>query len=118
MLLENARLTRLGLKVNGPEQTACSSKLLAKLLNVSERRVRQLAASGVVVRLGRGQYELSSGLHGYIGYLKGQPKKSQEHPAQIQVMTKLLALSEQIHRLEKQLFEFTEKWKNNASPFK
>jgi phage terminase Nu1 subunit (DNA packaging protein) len=41
---------------------------LAKLLGVTPRRVQQLVDEGVVVRLGRGQYDAIASNHNYIKY--------------------------------------------------
>ena len=43
---------------------------IAKLLNLTERRVQQLAKEGVVVRDGKGKYDLVGSVRGYIKYLQ------------------------------------------------
>lgn len=44
--------------------------VIAKLLLLTERRVTQLAAQGVIPRAERGRYELAPAVQGYIRYLK------------------------------------------------
>lgn len=44
--------------------------LLAKLLNISERRVRQLSQQGIIARCRVGEYDLCRSLHGYTAYLQ------------------------------------------------
>ena len=43
---------------------------IAKLLMLSERRVQQLTADGVIPRAGRGRYEIAPAVQGYIKYLQ------------------------------------------------
>jgi hypothetical protein len=43
---------------------------IAKLLDLTPRRVQQLSAEGVIPRVGHGKYELVSSVRGYIRYLK------------------------------------------------
>lgn len=43
---------------------------IAKLLNLTERRVQQLAKEGVVVRDAKGKYDLVGSVRGYIKYLQ------------------------------------------------
>ncbi len=45
---------------------------LARLLNLSVRRVQQLAREGVIPRAARGRYELGPSVQGYIKYLQAQ----------------------------------------------
>ena len=43
---------------------------IAKLLNLTERRVQQLAKEGIVVRDGKGKYDLVGSVRGYVKYLQ------------------------------------------------
>ncbi len=43
---------------------------IAKLLMISERRVQQLTAEGVIPRAERGRYELAQSVQGYIRFLQ------------------------------------------------
>ncbi len=45
---------------------------IAKLLKLTERRCQQLADEGVLVRVGRGKYDLVGSVQGYIGYLQAR----------------------------------------------
>ena len=45
---------------------------IAKLLMLTERRVQQLTAEGVIPKPERGRYELVGAVQGYIGYLKAR----------------------------------------------
>lgn len=56
---------------------------IAALLDLTERRVQQLSAEGVIPRNGHGRYEISSAVRGYIRYLReravqGDPKGADE----------------------------------------
>jgi phage terminase Nu1 subunit (DNA packaging protein) len=44
--------------------------VIAKLLDLSERRVRQLTGEGVIPKAERGRYELVPAVRGYIRYLR------------------------------------------------
>jgi phage terminase Nu1 subunit (DNA packaging protein) len=51
-------------------ETLYTGPSLAKLLNLTERRVQQLAKEGVIPRAERGKYELAGAVRGYIAYLQ------------------------------------------------
>lgn len=47
-----------------------SAKVIARLLNISERRLQQLAREGIVPRASRGKYPMAGCVRGYIKYLQ------------------------------------------------
>lgn len=47
-----------------------SGVVLAKLFNLTERRVQQLAKEGVIPKAERGKYELVGSVRGYVKYLQ------------------------------------------------
>ena len=49
---------------------SCSASTLAKLFNLSERRVQQLAKDGIIPKSERGQYELIGAVRSYVRYLQ------------------------------------------------
>ncbi|MCA0871366.1 terminase small subunit, Nu1 [Seohaeicola saemankumensis] len=51
--------------------------VIAKLLDLSERRVQQLSREGVIPKATRGQYELIGSVRGYVRYLRDQAAKAQ-----------------------------------------
>ena len=51
--------------------------VIAKLLDLSERRVQQLSREGVIPKANRGQYELIGSVRGYVQYLRDQAAKAQ-----------------------------------------
>ena len=51
-------------------ENAQSADVLAKLLDISERRVRQLSAEGIIPKGARGRYEMVGAVRGYIRYLR------------------------------------------------
>jgi len=53
-----------------PWPATCSAAELATLLDVSARRVRELAQEGVVPRAPGGRYETQAGVRGYIASLR------------------------------------------------
>ena len=52
------------------ETQAYGVDTIASLLMLTERRVQQLAAEGVIPRADRGQYQLVGSIRGYIKYLQ------------------------------------------------
>ena len=51
--------------------------VIAKLLDLSERRVQQLSREGVIPKAERGQYDLIGSVRGYVRYLRDQAVKAQ-----------------------------------------
>ena len=52
------------------EKLTVTSKTLQKMFLLSERRIRQLAQEGILVRASKGKYELLTSVSNYIKYLK------------------------------------------------
>ena len=52
-------------------------RVIAKLLDLSERRVQQLSREGVIPKATRGQYDLIGSVRGYVRYLREQAAKAQ-----------------------------------------
>ncbi len=51
--------------------------VIAKLLDLSERRVQQLSREGVIPKATRGQYNLIGSVRGYVRYLRDQAARAQ-----------------------------------------
>jgi len=51
--------------------------VIARLLDLSERRVQQLSREGVIPKAERGQYDLIGSVRGYVRYLCDQALKAQ-----------------------------------------
>lgn len=51
--------------------------MIARLLDLSERRVQQLSREGVIPKAERGQYDLIGSVRGYVRYLRDQATKAQ-----------------------------------------
>ena len=51
--------------------------VIARLLDLSERRVQQLSREGVIPKAERGQYDLIGSVRGYVHYLRDQAIKAQ-----------------------------------------
>ena len=51
--------------------------VIAKLLDLSDRRVQQLSREGVIPKAERGQYDLIGSVRGYVRYLRDQALKAQ-----------------------------------------
>jgi phage terminase Nu1 subunit (DNA packaging protein) len=51
--------------------------VIARLLDLSERRVQQLSRDGVIPKAERGQYDLVAAVRGYVAYLRDLAVKAQ-----------------------------------------
>lgn len=51
--------------------------VIARLLDLSERRVQQLSREGVIPKAERGNYDLIGAVRGYVRYLRDMVQKSQ-----------------------------------------
>lgn len=51
--------------------------VIAKLLDLTERRVQQLSREGVIPKAERGQYDLVGAVRGYVAYLRDLAVKAQ-----------------------------------------
>ena len=56
--------------MSGAESPTYPLKTIAKLLKLTERRVQQLAKSGIIPRAAHGRYDLVASVQGYIHYLQ------------------------------------------------
>jgi hypothetical protein len=52
--------------------------IVAKLLNVTRRRVQQLSADGIIPKPKDGKYDIVGCLTGYIKYLQGRKGNASE----------------------------------------
>ena len=55
---------------NDPAETSVPSGTLAKLFNITDVRIQQLAKLGIVTKAARGRYELWQSIRGYVRYLQ------------------------------------------------
>ena len=53
----------------------CNAATLAKLLDLSERRIRQLASEGVIPKIKTGQYDIVGAIRGYTHYIHQRDEK-------------------------------------------
>ena len=56
----------------------CQGSFLAKLFDLTERRIQQLALEGKMVKLSRGKYDLWPSVKGYATFLKEQTKAEEK----------------------------------------
>ncbi len=52
--------------------------VIAKLLDLTERRVQQLGRDGVIPKAERGQYDLVGAVRGYLRYLRDQASRARD----------------------------------------
>ena len=62
------------------DTVAVSSKVLADIIGVSDRRIRQLADEGIIVRSRQGRYILKDSIRNYIVNLKIENSAKQQEP--------------------------------------
>src|SRR5687768_13307522 len=53
---------------------------LAKLFGLSERRIHQLGQEGILVKAGRGVYELLGSIRGYVSHLQQRLEERRSEP--------------------------------------
>lgn len=71
------------------QNNAVNLPTLAKLLNLSERRIQQLAREGVIPRVGTGQYDVIGAIRGYLKYI--QPDHDDQNSSNYQQQKTRLA---------------------------
>ncbi len=65
------------------QNNTVSLRTLAKLLNLSERRIQQLAREGVIPRVRAGQYDVVGGIRGYLNHMHASESQTpSEHQQQ------------------------------------
>lgn len=64
-------------KIENIDNITVSGSVLANLLNVSERRIRQLANEEIIIRFRKGRYNLPESIKSYILYLKTNKESSE-----------------------------------------
>lgn len=60
------------------------AKTIAKILNLTERRVQQLAKDGVIPKAERGKYDLVGSVRGYVKYLQDRALGNEATPTDLQ----------------------------------
>lgn len=63
------------------EPGTMSAAQAAALLDLTERRVQQLAREGVIPKASHGRYPVAGAVRGYIGYLRDEVRRSTETAA-------------------------------------
>jgi nucleoid-associated protein YejK len=58
---------------------AATAHHISHVLDITERRVQQLAKAGIIPRIGPGEYNLSEAVQAYISYIKELHKKEIEN---------------------------------------
>ena len=92
-----------------PEVADYPVSTIAKLLDLTERRVQQLSAQGVIPRTGRGRYELVPAVRGYVRFLRERAVKGDAAGADDlgASRAKLLSARARMATLEADQFEAT-----------
>ena len=57
--------------MDGNNQGLYSKEIIANLLNLSERRIEQLAKMKIIPKVGRGLFDLGPTVQAYVHYLQG-----------------------------------------------
>lgn len=88
-------------KTNEVDGITVSSAVLQSILGLTDRRVRQLAQEGTIVRVSRGKYSLVSSVQNYVTYIK-TTKETAETPKKLDYEDER-ALHERIKREKSEL---------------
>lgn len=85
--------------------------VLAKLFNISERRVQQLAASNVIPKPNKGQYPLLGTLRGYLAFLQQRSERDSLGPEGSAIKRqRLRLLKAQADRMEQENAAWRQDW--------
>lgn len=60
------------------ESLTVSSKVLQTVLGITDRRVRQLAQEGTIVRIGHGKYSFTKSIQNYVTYIKATKEADEQ----------------------------------------
>ena len=86
-------------------QQTYSTTTIAKLLQLSERRVQQLTKDGVIPKVDRGKYELVPAVHGYINYLRHQMSAEVSTDDIVKNKNRLTLATAELREIEKSQLE-------------
>ncbi len=56
--------------------THCSAATLGKLLDLTERRIRQLAREDIIPKVKSGQYDMVGGIRGYLKHMRSSESRT------------------------------------------
>lgn len=103
-------------KIKDVGQIPVSASVLGDLIGVGDRRIRQLAEEGVILRISKGRYDLAQSVKNFIKYLRVQegltetPRNEQEQMEHEKMLherakreiaeLKLAAMRGEMHRAE------------------
>jgi DNA-binding FadR family transcriptional regulator len=71
-----------------------SASAMARFVDLSRERLRQLAEEGVVTRSPGGGYDLEDTTRSYVRWLRDRPVRSAKHDALYEARTRILELKE------------------------
>ena len=86
-------------------QQPYSTTTIAKLLQLSERRVQQLTKDGIIPKVDRGKYELVPAVHGYINYLRHQMSAEVSTDDIVKNKNRLTLATAELREIEKSQLE-------------
>ena len=86
-------------------QQTYSTTTIAKLLQLSERRVQQLTKDGIIPKVDRGKYELVPAVHGYINYLRHQMSAEVSTDDIVKNKNRLTLATAELREIEKSQLE-------------
>lgn len=73
-------------KITDISTVAVSASVLADIIGVSDRRIRQLAEEGILIKVGHGRYNLQDSLQAYILNLRVEMEAGKDKPATDEVL--------------------------------
>lgn len=86
------------MKTESIDSVVVSGGILGDLLGVTERRIRQLAEEGVLVRVSKGRYSLAGSVKSYLVHLKTNRELKEKEPSDDLDWDKEKAMHERIKR--------------------
>jgi phage terminase Nu1 subunit (DNA packaging protein) len=83
-----------------PGQGLFPARIIARLLNMTERRLQQLAREGIVPKAARGQYPLAGCVRAYITYLQSQGQVDSSNPDRLSPFQKRAHYQAELDKLK------------------
>lgn len=83
-----------------PAQGLFPARIIARLLNLTERRLQQLAREGIIPKAARGQYPLAGCVRSYIQYLQNSGQVDTSDPEKLSPFQKRAHYQAELDKLK------------------
>lgn len=81
--------TATDIQTGGPVLPPVSAAVIARLFNLTERRIQQLAKQGILSKVAHGKYDLLTAVREYVAHLQHQQTSGGDDPEKMQPKERL-----------------------------